>query len=782
MLVQVRADSYPEAVETGTIKGVVLDEDGQTLPGAGIILPVLNMGTVSAADGAFEFKNLRTGSYVLQVSHLGYASESRQVNLASDVAEITIVLSPTHIELREIVVQESATGMVQPEKSLSITVANRDFFAGASSLTFMQSLQRIPGINAMDIGTGISKPVIRGLGFNRLVVAQNNIKQQGQQWGADHGLEIDAYDVERVEILKGPASLIFGSDAIGGALNIRPAVVAQENSLEAEAVAVAHSNNDLIGGSVMTALNREGRFARFRVSYQDFADYRVPADEFVYNTWIIPIADRRLKNTSGNDLAMSLTAGIRKSWGISSISVSNFNQVAGFFPASHGIPNPGSLLQTSDRRNPDFPRQEVNHFKIVSNTNWLLGAQRIEFDLGFQQNHRQELNPPHRHGAGPLPESNLELELILDTYSSNIKYHHRLSENQSLLVGLSSAVQQNRRGGYNFLLPDYRQIETGLFSIYNQRLSQQVFLNAGVRVDASLIDIKSFQEPVWLDETTQTGYRERSPQLQRSFFNLAFSSGISWIPTQAINVKFNAGSSFRNPTPIELSANGIHHGSFRHEMGDTSLQAERAWQLDAGFTWQLEEFYLHLSPFVNYFPNLLFLNPSGQFSTLQSAGQIYRFQQAEALHLGGEIYTDWHITHELHTSVGAEWVWAQNLDNNYPLPFTPPAALVGELNYSIPVKMGVVSDIHLISSLRSAAAQNRVARNEPATGAYTLTNIGLNFKLNTSGIPIQFLFMVNNLFDIYYKNHLSFYRILELPEPGRNFTLKITTSLAKRAS
>jgi iron complex outermembrane recepter protein len=760
---------------SGIITGIVYDDNRKPLQGAGVILGEVNVGTVTGQDGRFIFRNLRDGFYTIHVKYMGFASERSVAEVRDGHAEIEFILKPTHIELREVIVLESATGFVDTEKSLSVTIANRDFFSSSSSMTLVQSLQRIPGITSMDIGTGVSKPVIRGFGFNRLIVAQNNIKQQGQQWGADHGLEIDSWDVDRVEILKGPGSLVYGSDAIGGAINIRPPVVLQENSVQGEFAAAAHSNNDLISGTLMTAVSKDGRFFRLRYSYQDYGNYRVPADEFVYNRWVIGIPGQRLKNTSGESRAFSSGAGIIRPWGMSSITLSNFSQISGFFPASHGIPNPDALQQPGNPRNPDFPRQRVDHLRLVSNTTRLFYNHRLEFDLGYQQNHRQELNPPHQDGRGPLPDHNTELELILNTFSGNIKLHSKLSENRSLLVGISGNIQQNRRGGYNFLLPDFTSGETGVYGIINQRLNQQLFLNAGIRIDAAATDITSFVEPVWQDTQTIIGYRERVADITRSFFNSAFSSGLSWIASESFNLKINAGSSFRNPTPVELSANGIHHGSFRHEMGDAHLDPERAYQFDLGITFQQKEFYLHVSPFVNYFSNYLFLNPSGIFSTLPGGGQIYRFQQAKALHLGGEIYIDGHITHNLHTSLGADLVWAQNLDNNYAIPFTPPPALLGELSYSIEPDAVFLRRLRLISSIRAVAAQNRVARNEPATDAYTLINMGINPRFSINGHPVEVLFMVNNVFDHLYKNHLSFYRILELPEPGRNFTIRITT-------
>lgn len=755
------------------ITGRVFNHLNEPLQGATIILKELNMGTITRADGTFSLEKLAPGVYNIVVLHVGYSATTARIELTSSPAWLELRLEPTYIELQEVVVREQRSGIANKEHSLSIAAVNREYLSEQPGMTLMQSLQRMPGVQAMNIGTGISKPVIRGMSFNRVIVAENNIKQQGQQWGSDHGLEIDPYGVERVEVIKGPATLLFGSDGIGGAINIRPPVIPQENTLQAEAILTGRSNNDLVGTSVMTALNRNGSFFRVRASLQSYADYRVPTDSFTFNNWVMPLAEMRLKNTSGNDKSFAITGGLRRQWGVSTFSVSNFSQNAGFFPGAHGLPNPSALADAGNPRQTDFPMQRVNHLKFLWNSNIVFGRHWLEADLGFQQNHRQELNPPHVHGAGPLPEGNTELELWLSTFSANIKLHRNLSLNNVMVYGFSSNYQENRRGGYNFLLPDFRAADAGLFLINQRNLSSNFFFNAGVRADIALVDIAGYEEAVWSDSQTFSHYQSRSPEFSKSYFNATANAGISWLFSEGWNLKTNLGSSYRTPTPIELSANGIHHGSFRHEKGDTSLRPERAFQLDIGFIYSRTELYFALSPFVNYFSNYLFLNPSGLFSALPGGGQIYRFEQARALHLGSEAYLDWHLTQKLHSSIGAEVIWAQNLDDHYPLPFIPPSTLSLELSYHIDNIGSIIGKTKLLASVRSSAAQNRVARNEPATSGYTLVNLGVSTRVLTKGFVAEIDFHVQNLFDILYQNHLSFYRKLELPEPGRNFSLTL---------
>jgi iron complex outermembrane recepter protein len=769
-------------LSSGEVHGRVVDKAGQPIAGATVVVREFNTGTVTLADGSFTLKPMRKGVYYLHATFVGYASSVKRLELTTEKAWVELVLLPTYIELQEVVVRDQRSGMHKKDHSLSIASVNQEYLSENPGMTLIQSLERLPGIQAMNIGTGISKPVVRGMSFNRIIVAENNIKQQGQQWGNDHGLEIDPFGVERVEVIKGPATLLFGSDAIAGAINIRPAVIPQENSTKAEALFTGRTNNDLLGTSLMAAVNKNGNFFRLRGSLQDYADYKVPADSFTYNQWVMPLSNQRLKNTSGKDRSLAISTGLRRQWGVTSFSMSNFNQEVGFFPGAHGVPNPNLLKYPGNPRQTDYPMQRVNHFKLLSNSNLHWGRHWLEVDLGFQQNHRRELNPPHVHGAGPLPENNLELEFLLDVWSANIKFHHNHKSGNTRIYGLSANYLKNRRGGYNFLLPNFHSADAGGFIITQFIAGEGLFVNAGARADLGRVNIEGYQEPIWTDPNTISHYLVRSPQFSKHYLNATANAGLSWFASKDLNLKLNTGSSYRIPHPIELSANGIHHGSFRHEKGDTNLRPERAYQLDIGIIFNRKELYLALSPFINYFSNYLFLNPTGQFSDLPGGGQIYRFEQARALHMGTEIYFDWHMTRILHTSIGSEILWAQNLNDNYPLPFIPPNGLYMELSYNWDAIGHVLQNSKVIAGIRTTAAQKRVARNEPATGGHILVNLGFNTMMRLGNLSMQAGLHVQNLFDVLYKNHLSFYRKLELPEPGRNFAIILKIPIGNQGS
>lgn len=250
--------------------------------------------------------------------------------------------------------------------ALSIEVADKDFLRNHFTGNLIQALEHIPGVRSMDIGSGFSKPMIRGMGFNRISVNENGIKQEGQQWGSDHGLEIDAFNIERVTVRKGPSSLLYGSDAMGGVVEITQAPPPFDNQIFGEAMVLGKSVNETFGGSVLLGLKKSAWYTKFRYSEQRFGDYRIPTDTIVYLTQKIPIYNRKLKNTAGIERNISSYTEYRSGKYYSNYSISNAYQKTGFFPGAHGIPDISRVQDDGDDRNIELPYSKVNHLKITS--------------------------------------------------------------------------------------------------------------------------------------------------------------------------------------------------------------------------------------------------------------------------------------------------------------------------------------------------------------------------------------------------------------------------------
>ncbi len=634
--------------------------------------------------------------------------------------------------------------------------------------TFINTLEKLPGISSINTGVGISKPVIRGLSLNRVIVNEYGIKQEGQQWGVDHGLEIDQFNVDRVEVLKGPVSVLYGSDGIGGVINVLPPLIPEKNTFGGEALVNYKSNNDLFSASVRLQQNTNDFYTIVRATWQDYGSYRVPADEFTYNSYKLPIYNRRLKNTAGKERSISVLNGIRRKWGHSSLYLSNYNQDAGFFTGAFGIPRAYQLTDDGKPRNIGLPRQMINHFKAVSNTHFHFHRNILELDLGYQHNRRQELSQPHAHGNGPAPEGNLALQLDLHTLTGNVRYKFHPTEAWEVITGVSVQHQENVRDGYEFLIPAYKVTQGGVYVFSEYRFTNRFLISGGIRADAA--DQKADRSYIYLynEAGEQTGAQQRSPYIRRDYVNGSGSLGLAWTIAEQWKLKANAGSAYRIPAMVELTANGVHHGTFRHEMGDSSLRAERGYMLDAGLYFQKGRIKVDATPFLNYFSNYIYLRPSARFSSLPEAGQVYLYTQAQALFTGFESNVDIEITPSLNNRLSFEYVWNRNLDTRVPLPFTPPFSALNEIEYKPKIFRPLLHDLFLAVSGQYFAAQRRVDTNEPETDGYFLLHFSAGNTFTTGKHKLSLLVQLRNLTNARYLNNMSRYRILNLPEQGFN--------------
>lgn len=661
--------------------------------------------------------------------------------------------------------------------ALSVEVAEKDFLKNHFTGNLIQALEHIPGVRSMDIGSGFSKPMIRGMGFNRISVTENGIKQEGQQWGSDHGLEIDAFNIERVTVRIGPSSLLYGSDAMGGVVEITQSPPPFENQIFGEAMVLGKSVNETSGGSVLLGLKKNAWYTKLRYSEQRFGDYRIPTDTIVYLTQKVPIYNRKLKNTAGIERNISSYTEYRSGKYYSNYSISNAYQKTGFFPGAHGIPDISRVQDDGDDRNIELPYSRVNHMKITSRQQYVWDKLIGYWDVGYQKNHREEWSKFHTHygtQAPPHKDPDKELVFTLDTYSSSIKLKTIASATWEYNVGLDIQYQQNRISGYSFLLPRYNRFTSGVFGLATWRPSQQLSFSGGIRYDHGNVDISAYNDPyletylqvMGYDNELIKQYKWRSYAVNRNFGDFSGSLGIIWNLNIYHLIKANIGHSFRLPGANELAANGVHHGTFRHEQGDPSLNSERGWQLDASYLYENKNISFSITPFFSWFSNYIFLKPTGEWSVLPHAGQIYRYTGAEAIFAGTEISFSIDLFPHLNYSFTGEYVYTYNLDENTPLSFSPPASMRNTITWKR-------NQFHIHAELYSIANQNRVSKNESTTSGTNLINLGGNISIPIYNTMVDISLSLRNLLDTKYYNHLSFYRKVEIPEPGRNFQLSI---------
>lgn len=747
--------------------GRLTNTQGQPLAGATVYLHELKKGVISDAEGRYQFLHIRPGLYHLHCQYVGHKAKTIDVTLLAADQELNIEMQAATLELSEIIIESDLLKIDQSGQSQAVDVVSAEQIQKYTGVTLMQSLERLPGINSLNTGIGISKPVIRGLSFNRVAVTENGIKQEGQQWGIDHGLEIDPFGVGRVEIIKGPASLLYGSDAMAGVIQLKPAPFPMEGKWQGQINSLYRSVNQQAGLSTEWAGHHREWVWRVRASWQDYGDYKLPADSFSYNRFRLPLFDQRLKNTAGRELHGSATLGIQKNWGFSQLTFSRFSQRLGYFAGALGRPNAYQLQSDGNSRNIDLPYQQLTHNKLIWNTNLQLGKNWLETDIGWQQNLREEHSYPHAHGRQQLDSTQtLAHGMQLQTLSGQLRYHYKINAKHRLISGLSGQYQNNRISGFEFLIPAYSNHQWGIFSIWQYKASEVWQWNAGLRYDMAWLYGAPYSEIM-----SDGSNRSRAPEINRRFGNVSASAGLAWNPDPHWQLKINLGSSYRIPTLPELSSNGVHHGSFRHEIGDSSLQSERGYQLDLGILYQREKWDLKFTPYLNYYSNYIYLRPTSQFSCLPEGGQMFRYTQGAVFHGGGELSSEFHYIKDVHLAVHAAYTRLTNLSTGVPLPFTPPFQLMLDLEYALPIKKAWFKDPYVGSDLQFFAAQNRTDRNEMATPAYFLMQFHAGssfvFKKQVFGLRL----MVNNVFNTPYFNHLSRYRLLQLVEPGRNLQL-----------
>ncbi|MEM9983962.1 MAG: TonB-dependent receptor [Bacteroidota bacterium] len=764
-----------QSIDRGRISGKVTDAAGRPLSAATIWLLPDSLPYLSDDQGQFEFNGLSSGNYLVAISRMGYETDTLRVQLsAGKQVEVFTRMLTNERQLATVrILDEHA----KQEELLSTDHLDENDLARNVQGNFAQSLSKLPGLDAINTGVGIAKPVIRGLSFNRIVVNDQGIKQQGQQWGADHGLEVDAFSVSMVEVVKGPASLQYGSDGLGGVINLMPRPVPTRNSVSGQVVALGKTNNQHVGGSAQIRINRDDFWVSLRYTRQDFGDYRVPADTFVFQSFVLPLFDGYLKNSAGEEENREVQVGLSRDWGVTRITYSHYRLESGLFSGAIGVPRSYALQPDGTRRDIDLPSQAVDHYKVLFNQTLILDRGHLNLNLGYQHNRRLEFGFPEFHNQPEIDIANtLALGLDLRTFSGNLHYEHHLGTRWKNVYGVSLEHQRNVRSGWEFLLPDFQTWRGGSFMISQFEPNNPRWrLSGGLRLDLGSNQSDFFQRYVW-NSNSRIIDSLSVPMTDDVFVNWSGSLGGRYaLYPERTWLKVHLGKSFRVPYPAETVSNGVHHGTFRHEQGNAALQSEQGYQFDLGIDWVNPRWEASFAGYVNFFDNFIYLGPSGRLSTLPEAGQIFRYQQNDAIYSGFELDWRWRITDQLELYQAAEYVWNLNLNTNLSLPFTPQPSLLSEISYAWQPPSPRLQEVYatLGHYYVWANGANRVDRNERPTPAYQLFDASVGTVLEWDQFRMEISLQGQNLLNTTYFNHLSRYRLINIPEQGRNIVLLI---------
>ncbi|WP_316850119.1 TonB-dependent receptor [Pedobacter agri] len=724
------------------IEGKVTDaSNSQTLPGASIYIPDLKVSAVTNNDGEFTLNNLPAkGSYLVEVHYIGYKTATKIVNFSSTVT-LEFALQPTAIETKEIVITGSLISSTSKRNSASSAVVGKDQLLQPST-NLIDALTRVPGVSQITTGPSISKPVIRGLGYNRIVTLDDGIKQQGQQWGDEHGIEIDQFKSDRIEILRGAASLMYGSDALGGVINILEPSTAPEGQVKGEFITNYATNNGLTANSLMLNGNQNGFVWRARGTYKNAYSFKTPTGYF--------------PNSGFNETDLSGMIGLNKSWGYTHLNVSSFRNNIGFYEPA--LDDNGNFLKESGEaflkqdfknRELDFPRQDIRHFKIALNNNFILGNGNLKADFGYQQNQRREL------------EESTEPALFFDlkTYTADLKYYIHEINGWQPVFGLSAdAGNSENKADDEFLIPDYNTYGIGVFAFAKKNWENSTF-SIGARYDYRKNDGK---------QLIKDGEEIFAP-FQNKFSNVSGALGFTHQFNEEWNFKANAGSAFRAPNPAELASNGVHEGTFRYEIGNSGLSPERSYQVDAALEYEGKVVSASASIYNNYVHNFIYASNNGEIINAEGDDYpVYRYGQVNANLYGAEATLTIHPVPFIHFENTFGYVHAQNTSLNKPLAFIPAGTLRNELRFE--PKLKGTNDAYLSVGINSAFKQSRVDDVfETPTSGYTLLNAGIGATFNLGKQTVKLSVSANNVLNQKYYDALSRYKPGRLDYENPNF-------------
>ncbi|MBR2959099.1 MAG: TonB-dependent receptor [Bacteroidales bacterium] len=672
------------------------------------------------------------------------------------------------ISLQDVTVSaRSAQAKAATQNAVKVDAAYIDeHFSGS----LMQSLEGIPGVKAVSIGTGLSRPTIRGLGYNRMVVSEDGIKHEGQQWGDDHGLEVDQFAVDAVEVIKGPATLLYGSDAIGGVLAITgnrlPA-----RPLEASVSLFGHSNSLQGGLSARVAGRSNGFFYKANLTLSDYGDYRVPTDTIQYYSYRIALRDGRLRNTAGTERDMRLMVGWTDNERLrTDITVSNVYARSGFFADAHGMEvRLSNIDYNRSIRDVDLPSQWVNHLKVQSHTTYQLGTASLEANLAWQHNLREELSEPLSHGYMPTPPDSLERRFDKHTFSGTLAARIPLGARHEVSLGTGAEHQRNSRDGWGFIIPAFESSSWGLYALDRWTPSENLALNAGVRYDLNAIDIHSYSDWYRTPVGSDSVFMQRSADVRRTFSALTWSAGANWHNDDWI-LRLNVGKAFRVPIAKELGANGVNYHIFRYEQGNAGLDPERSYQVDAGIEWGRGAFVVKADPYASYFPNYIYLNPTPDYV---EGLQLYRYTQTRAMRYGIEVEAAWAFAPQWELGLRGQFCRSRQLSGDkrgYTLPFALPPSADVDLGWHYDYRG--CGNVGL--NLHAVAAQNEIVPPEKPTPGYMTVNLSASHRFTLRGDrQLSLAVQLGNLLNTTYYDHTSYYRLIDVPEPGRHVSLRI---------
>jgi iron complex outermembrane receptor protein len=685
----------------GTFTGRVLDESDDPVTGATVLLAP-EAGIVTDYSGNFRFDKICPGMYKVKVQYLGYETLEFEVSIKGMVSKI-IHLKEGVRELREIVIEDE---LVHTEHAHNIATLNAKQLAETAGKSLGQSLKELPGVNSIQTGPGIFKPVIHGVHSQRVLILNHGIRQEGQQWGAEHAPEIDPFIASDVAVIKDASSIKYGTDAIGGVIVVNPAPLPDKAGIGGTFNMIAQSNGRSGTASAMLEggiKNHEGWGWRVQATGKRAGDFHAPS--YV------------LTNTGIKELNFSASTGYHNQHLGFEIFFSHFDSEIGILKGT-SVGNQDDLEEAMERSVPLYtssfsyqisePKQEVTHDLFKASGYLKFKGSELKLQYGFQNNHRQEFD----FRIGDLTKTP-GLDLRLRTHTAEAEWESALSEKWSLSTGITGMFQQNRKvfGTRRVpFIPDFNNVSLGLFAVTKVYLNKWT-IDLGTRYDYRDYSVSGYD------------YKNSLFRSNINFNNISATAGATVNLRQHESLNVNVSTSWRPPHVAELYSVGTHQSAAANEYGfllndstnevldidEVSFKTEQALKFVGTYHYQWNRFSIEVSPYANYIFNYIYLRPTGVSQNVRGTYAYFRYTQTDVLFLGLDLSGDWQVHPLIKISPKVSLLRASDERNNDYLIFIPSNWYEIAVRYERPA-LGVLKNFFVESKTKFVSRQNRAPR------------------------------------------------------------------------
>lgn len=765
--------------ESCTLKlsGIVRDSEGNALPGATVLLN--GNGGVTDAQGFFSFKNVCTGSHTLLVKFVGYLPYESKFELNKNL-QVSITLREEVTELRSIEISGQQVSSTVTNTSAMLTTHDLDHQHGKS---LGESLKTLAGVNALQVGPAIFKPVIHGLHSQRILILNNGIRQEGQQWGIEHAPEIDPFIASEITVVKGAEAVRYGADAIGGVIIINPPSLhnkAHSFGGEINSGFMTNSRMAFLSGMVEGELSKTSPWNwRLQATSKRGGDFNTPG--YV------------LSNTGVREVDFSGSIGYKGDDRSLEIYTSSFNSTIGILRAAHS----GNLndLQTSIENGTPWyvapfsydinnPKQKIHHQLLkVQASQKIKGVGELRVLYGGQYNQRKEFDI-RRGGRSDRPA--LFMKLFSNVLDVSLDHDH---PKHSGSIGINATYKQNinetGETGIRPLIPDYRLFSSGIFLVEKIRKQNWLF-EAGARYDYQNLNVYAFTFNNILEKPSF------------NFHYLSGSLGTTYYISPQARLNTHLGISSRPPHVSELYSEGLHHGTGAIEEGLMRVNGELITdpsrvKKEMSTKWitslQLggERLSADFSVYINAISNYVFLRPVDSRLTIRGYFPVWQYGQTDAILRGADVSLNWNATKKLKYTGKFAYLYGEDATRKDVLIFIPPVSFEHGLSYTTDV--GKLNDFFVSIGIPTVLKQHRAPITvypkdipdytgsriydiAPAPEGYTLINVELGFNVPVKENKLSVSIAGENLGNVRYRNYMNRLRYFA-DDVGRTFIVRL---------